>query len=60
MKCNFCLENTAVINLNNNYNIIFLDSDFTQEAWVCEECHKKFRENKGHLKSKLGFFVQIP
>ena len=54
MKCNFCLEKTATVNLSDEYDIIILGS-IHEDPWACEECHQKFKDNKGILVSKKGF-----
>ncbi len=60
MKCNFCLENEATLNLADKYSITYLgDNTFNEKAWACEDCHQKFRDQK-YLDSKKGFKISYP
>ena len=60
MKCNFCLENEAKINLGSRNTITFIgDNTLNEKAWACEDCHQKFRK-QGYLDSKKGFRINFP
>ena len=60
MKCNFCLENEAILNLDDKYPITYIgDNTFNEKAWACEDCHQKFRNQK-YLDSKKGFRISYP